>query len=68
MSAGALTEYTSGCISRLMKTTTKRGELVTVNGTTKGLYVGTTKHGTAWYAYRIEDFEPMCRAFDAKAW
>jgi hypothetical protein len=44
--------------------TTKRGDKVTTEAGAEGLFVGMSKTGTLWIAYRPQDFAPMCAAFD----
>jgi hypothetical protein len=44
----------------------KRGDMINVSTMTQGRYVGTTAQNVIWIAYREEDFEIMCEAFDAK--
>ena len=43
----------------------KRGEVVQVTPNTTGKFVGITTGGTAWFAYAGQDFDAMCRNFDA---
>lgn len=42
----------------------KRGQWVAGPGGVQGRWIG-TKGGVQWIAWREEDFEPMCEAFDA---
>lgn len=54
----------------------KRGDMINVSTMTQlelvnvatvvGRYVGTTKEKVIWVAYREEDFEIMCQAFDSR--
>lgn len=42
----------------------KRGDKIVVCGIS-GRYVGTTRAGVQWICYDGQDYEAMCRAFDA---
>jgi hypothetical protein len=43
-----------------------RGDYRQTKGGAMGWYVGTSPAGVEWWAYRQEEFEPLCQTFDSR--